>query len=222
MINTEAQDIDDELSADAPDIRGVFVSRVHQVLQEGYSRLNAKSHQATAEPAITGELVRSMKSYLRDLSSPEWADHFSVHDDPPVNDDIRFGKDRHRIDIRVDGAKPRPGASFAFEAKRLATGFPVAKYVGDQGLGCIIRGDYARDENDAGMIGYVQEKDANHWAGEIQSAIKADQGKFQVSESGWWASHSFSNGPAHLFRSIHSRATVGREVTIYHSLLFFG
>ena len=221
MIDTANRERGDGPSADATDIRRVFVNRVHEVLQEGYARIDAASHQTSPEPAITGELVRSMKSFLSDMAAPEWADHFSVHDDPPVNDDIHFGRDRNRIDIRVDSAKPRPGTSFAFEAKRLARGYPVSKYLGKDGLGCILCGDYARDEDEAGMIGYMQDDDAGYWAVQIESTLRADQTMHELSGTDWWQLHDFPHGPSHVFASFHARSAVGRSVVIYHSLLLF-
>ncbi len=221
MIDTILRNRDDSPSADAADIRRVFVSRVHQVLQEGYARLDAASHHTTPEPAITGEIVRSMTSFLRGMSAPEWADHFSVHDDPPVNDGVHFGYARHRIDIRVDASTPRPGASFAFEAKRLARGYTVSRYLGDAGLGCILCGDYARDDDDAGMIGYMQDNDADYWAGQIESAIRADLAAYEVDGAEWWKPYEFQHGPRYVFASTHARSAVGRPVIVYHSLLLF-
>lgn len=221
MIDGTLRDQEDAAAADAAEIRQVFVIRVHQVLQEGYARIDAAKHQATPEPALTGELVRSMKSFLGEMSAPEWADHFSVHDDPPVNDPTRFGKDRRRVDVRVDSATPRPGAGFSFEAKRLARGYAVAKYLGDEGLSRFLCGDYAREDNDAGMIGYVQDDDAGYWAAEIEGALGADPGKHGVAGTDWWRAHVFPHGPQHVFASTHTRSAVGRPIIVYHTLLLF-
>ena len=145
------------------------------MLEGGYSRLKAEEYAEEEEPAITGELRNAMNGLLRDTSAPDWANYFSVHDDPPVDDGVRKGKRRNRIDIRVDASIPRPGASFSFEAKRLARGFTVAKYIGEDGLGSFLSGEYAREEGDAGMIGYVQDDDAAYWSGEMVSAIQKDR-----------------------------------------------
>jgi hypothetical protein len=221
VIDPSVRGQDEVDAADAAEIRQVFVTRVHQVLQEGYNRLDAAAHSGTPEPAITGRLVEAMESFLNDAVAPDWAEYFSVHDDPPVNDGKRFGKDRNRIDIKVRASRPRPGTIFSFEAKRLARGYTVSKYLGPEGLGCILCGTYARDEDEAGMIGYVQDDDAAYWAGEIKATIEADPVAHEVDAADWWKPHTFGNGPRHVFVSIHERKAVGRPVTIYHSLLIF-
>lgn len=221
MIQSNPSDERNGAAPNTHDLRQVFVVRVHQVLQEGYRRLDAPSLQATAEPAITGELVRSMQGFLRSMDAPDWADHFSVHDDPPVNEVGRQGKERRRIDIRVDAATPRPGAGFAFEAKRLARGYTVSKYLGDDGLGCFLCGAYARQDDDAGMLGYVQDDDEAYWAKEIEDAMRKDEVSHEISGTNWWETHEFPNGPKHVFVSRHRRPAVGRPIAVYHSLLLF-
>ncbi len=54
-----------EISENTGDFRSVFVARVHEVIEEGYQRLSASELAAEEEPSITGELVRSMKIFLR-------------------------------------------------------------------------------------------------------------------------------------------------------------
>lgn len=208
-------------STNAPEFRQVFVNRVHEVLEGGYRKLNPATYAKEEEPAITGELRKAMNGYLRDVSAPDWADYFSVHDDPPVDDGINKGKRRNRIDIRVDSSTPRPGACFSFEAKRLARGFTVAKYLGDQGLGSFLCGEYARDENDAGMLGYMQDDSAAYWSGAIVAAIRKNPAAHGVTGTEWWKPHVFGAGPRHVFVSAHARAAVGRPITVYHTLLVF-
>lgn len=213
--------VTDAPSANASDYRRVFVGRVHQVLEGGYRRLDPTRFATEEETAITGELKREMKAYLRDPETPPWADNFFVQEEEPVNDGVRKGKSRSRVDIGVECSTPRPGASFSFESKRLARGYTVSKYLGDGGLGCILRGDYARDEDDAGMIGYMQDDDAAYWATQIEETIRADASAYEISDSEGWKPHSFPQGPAHGFVSKHHRGAVGRPVCVYHSLLLF-
>ena len=206
-------------SGNASDFRQVFVARVHEVLEGGYRRLKANDYAKEEEPAITGELRKAMNGFLRDMSTPDWADYFSVHDDPPVDDGIKKGKLRNRIDIRVDSSTPRPGASFSFEAKRLARGFAVRAYLGEEGLGAFLCGEYAREEDDAGMLGYMQDDDAAYWSGQIVNTIQKAPGTHEVAGTDWWKPHSFPRGPQHVFVSLHNRSAVGRRITIYHTLL---
>ena len=209
------------VSANTPEFRQVFISRVHEVVEGGYKRLRSGAYAKEEEPTITGELRKAMDSYLRDLVAPDWADYFSVHDDPPVDDGIHKGKSRNRIDIRIDSSTPRPGVTFSFEAKRLARGFAVGKYLGKEGLGAFLCGEYARNEDDAGMLGYMQDDDAAYWSGQIVRAIQKAPGAHEVTGTDWWRSHTFPRGPRHAFVSVHSRSVVGRPITIYHTLLVF-
>jgi len=208
-------------SANTSEFRKVFVARVHEVLEGGYRRLKCDDYATEEEPAITGDLRKAMHDFLRDLSAPDWADYISVHDDPPVDDGERKGKRRNRIDLRVDSSTPRPGASFSFEAKRLARGFTVGKYLGEDGLGSFLCGDYAQEDDDAGMIGYMQDDDVAYWSGEIVATIQKEPAIHGVSGSEWWTAHSFPRGPANVFISAHMRSKVGRPITIYHTLLLF-
>lgn len=208
-------------SANASDFRQVFLARVHAVLEGGYRRLKPDEYVDQEEPAITGELRKAMNGFLREMAAPDWADYFSVHDDPPVDDGARKGKHRNRIDIRVDSSMPRPGASFSFEAKRLARRFTVAKYLGDEGLGSFLSGEYAREDDDAGMIGYVQDGDVTYWSAEVVAAIQKAPEKHEVKGTESWKRRTFSDGPEHLFISAHLRTAVGRPITIYHTFLVF-
>lgn len=208
-------------SGNASDFRHVFIARVHEVTEGGYRRLRPEEFVKEEEPAITGELRKAMNCFLRDVSAPAWADYFSVHDDPPIDDDIRKGKRRRRIDIRVDSSTPRPGDSYSFEAKRLARGFTVAKYLGEEGLGSFLCGEYARDDNDAGMLGYIQDHDTIYWSGEIEAAITQDRAANGDPGKSSWRQISFPRGPESLFVSTHPRAAVGRPITVYHTLLLF-
>jgi hypothetical protein len=97
----------------------------------------------------------------------------------------------------------------------------VVKYLGEEGLGSFLCGDYAREDNDAGMIGYMQDDDAAYWSGEIVATIQKEPAAHGVSGAQWWNAHSFPRGPMHVFMSAHMRATVGRPITIYHTLLAF-
>ena len=208
-------------SENAHDYRRAFLSRVHEVLEGGYRRLDPARYATEEEPAITGELRREMKAYLREAAAPPWADNFFVQEEEPVNDGVRKGKSRSRVDIGVECSTPRPGASFSFEAKRLARGYAVGKYLGLEGLGCILCGQYAREDDDAGMIGYVQDDHPVYWAQQIEKSIRQDRAAYEVLGDQWWRAHAFENGPTHVYASTHGRSSVGHPVTVYHSLLLF-
>jgi hypothetical protein len=211
----------DSPSGNSSDYRKLFVARVHEVVEQGYRRLNAAEYAAEEEPAITGELANAMTAFLRGTSAPEWADNFSVHDDPPVSDGARRGKRRRRVDIRVDASTPRPGARFSYEAKRLASGHGVSEYLGKEGLGCFLSGDYAREDAEAGMLGYMQSRDAECWSTEIETALRKNKTEYEISGTVRWQRSSFPRGPEQVFQSNHTRNAVGRPIEIYHTLLAF-
>ncbi len=216
----DAQSGDAGASANASDYRWVFLQRVHGVLQAGYLRLNPSDYASSDEPTISGVLAGAMRAYLRE-DAPDWADHFSVHDDPPVTDGTRTGKRRNRIDIGVESSTPRPGQRFSFEAKRLGPGNSVGKYLGPDGLGCFLSGKYARQDDAAGMLGYVQSDSPAQWASKIQAGLQANVSVHGTSASRCWASHAFATGPEFVFASNHDRPAVGRPIAVYHSLLSF-
>src|SRR5882724_4672111 len=88
-------------TSNASAMRLVFVRRVHQLVQFGYERLTPTEHAKEQEPAITGFLVQAINDVLNDRAK-SWMIYFSVHDDPPVNDGRRKGKQRKRVDLRID------------------------------------------------------------------------------------------------------------------------
>ena len=73
MIEATKQSIGGR-SANTSDFRRVFVSRVHEVIEGGYRRLEPASYAKDEEPTITGELRKAMNGYLRDPAAPVWAD----------------------------------------------------------------------------------------------------------------------------------------------------
>jgi len=79
----------------------------HWLIAEGYERMDKAAFAQAQEPAITGELVREMRSFLESGSgAPTWVSFFSIHDDPPLNVGGRLGRSRPRVDI----ASPRGSA----------------------------------------------------------------------------------------------------------------
>lgn len=199
----------------------VFVRHVHQLIQLGYGRLIPADYVQTPEPAITGDLVEAIDGVLSDRAEA-WMIVYSVHDDPPVNDGRRKGKQRKRVDLRIDSASVCPRARFRFEAKRLGSGNPVNLYLGPEGLGCFLCGDYARDEDHAGMLGYVQSGELTSWSDKIAGRLGDADTEYEVDPSLPFAPVSFSFGSSlQGYRSKHIRKTVGRTIVIDHVLLRF-
>jgi hypothetical protein len=206
------------ISGNSEDYREAFLGKVHELLQLGYLRLTPSALVNEQEPAITGELVRGITEVLDDPHSEEWVRLFSVHDDPPVDNPMRKGKHRRRVDIRVDSAETRPRSRLSFEAKRLSRKHPVKEYFGPKGAGLFLASEYGANDPDGGMLGYVQCDTADVWAQKLAAALIATQSQLDIVESGGWADYSFPSGPEHCFRTIHARSSPGTPINLYHTL----
>ena len=210
-----------DTSDNSAELREVFVRRVHRLIQLGYERLTPAAYAKTQEPAITGELVDAIDGVLSDCAE-DWMIAFSVHDDPPVNDGRRKGKQRKRVDLRIDSGSFRPRARFRFEAKRLGKGHPVTVYLGSEGLGCFLRGDYAREEDHAGMLGYVQSGELDRWGEKIAAALNQAATKYDVDLSLPFGPIALSSTHSlRSYQSKHKRSTVRRRILIDHILMWF-
>jgi len=207
-------------SGNSPDYRRVFVERVHQLIKMGYDRMVPPDYRTEEEPAITGALVEAIRQVFDD-SLEEWVPFFAVHDDPPVNDGIRRGKHRFRLDVKIVSAEIRPRQIFSFEAKRLDGDRSVAAYLGEDGLGCFLQCKYAKYEDDGGMLGYVQTGDLSTWAGKIEQALAASPHLYAVETDQPWREWRQVEGLRHCYRSRHRRLVIQRGIDIYHSLLSF-
>ena len=145
---------------------------------------------------------------------------FSVHDDPPVNDGRRKGKQRKRVDLRTDFGRYHPRARFRFEAKRLGKRHLAKTYLGVKGLGCFLCGDYAKEEDEAGMLDYVQTGNLEDWGKRIAEEIAKSPSLYVMHPAYPFSSHPMpGTGLLKVYRSKHYRSMVGRAIVITHTLL---
>jgi hypothetical protein len=209
-------------SVDSDEYYAGFRKKVFKLLKLGYDRLDAPTFNQSEEPDITGELVRHIRQVIEDRSAPSWAWHFAVHDDPPVNVPSRRGKRRSRLDIELELARRGQHPRYPFEAKRLcAGGFGATKYIGQGGLQDFLSGKYARNQCEAGMLGYVQSHTEQEWATRIKRQFERAIPTTQICAGGEW---SFAHEIKHFdycYHSKHNRPSVGKPITIYHCLLRF-
>jgi hypothetical protein len=198
-----------------------FIRRCHQLLSVGYAGLRPAGFADEHEPAITGELVRAMKSAQERLDAPRWMVYLYIADDPPVNAPGRLGKRRRRVDIEFErperGRRPR----FQCEAKRLYQNDSIEKYLGEDGLGRFLAGVYSRDEDVAGMLGYVQARTVADWSGDLRSALDSNRARHEVSSSEPLTAANLGAELVFTWLSEHRRPSIGRQIAIYHSLLLF-
>jgi hypothetical protein len=213
-------DADGGRSANRTDYRRSFVNRSHAILKNGYDRLDSASFAGSEEEDITGELSRAMQGSLEDLQAPLWAKNFSVIEEERVHDDKRLGKRRLRIDIAVIHHQRGPRPRFRFEAKRLRDTDSRRDYLGSEGLGCFLDGRYAKDDPDAGMLGYVQSDSPATHVVALREALARDSKRYQIHEGGEWREHPITKGLS-TFQSVHFRTNIGSQIIIFHTLLDF-
>lgn len=201
--------------------REAFLRNCHDLLAMGYAKMDAASFQTEEETVITGKLVLAMNATLDSSDAPSWVAHFVVLDDPPVNAPGRTGKRRRRVDIEVirtqRGRRPR----IQFEAKRFYSSGSVAAYLGPDGMGLFLKGEYAAEHDDAGMLGYVQARESSAWADEIESKLRDNREEYSVRDDGDFRREDLTPTLDHTYRSRHDRLTVGKPITIFHTLLRF-
>ena len=211
----------DGVSANAPDYRRIFLRRVHHLLRFAYERLTPANYATEEEPSITGDLEQAIQAICDDPKSPDWVSQYASSDDPPVNVPGRKGKHRPRIDIRIVSLERRPRTRFYFEAKRLGTDHRAANYWGKDGLGCYLRGDYASQEEDGGMLGYMQSDDEAHWASKLKEKLQKTNADYAPVANPLWHLHQFGPECLPAYRSEHMRQQPKLKIVIYHTLLMF-
>lgn len=207
-------------SANKADYEKSFLYRSHRILSMGYTRLNARSFSNHEEEDITGELARAMQESVEGPSAPKWAKHFWPSEETRIDEEGRLGKRRRRIDIEImqHGANPR--RRLRFEAKRLHNAASRSKYLGREGLGRFLDGRYAREDQIAGMLGYVQDDSIQRQARSLADLLQADPKKYAVAKGGRWAQSAVVKDLS-TFRSVHNRTSGLSPITLLHTLLLF-
>lgn len=198
-----------------------FIRNCHRWLAAGYALLDVRSLSRAQEPAITGELVRAMKEAKLRADAPTWMIRMYVADDPPVNAPGRLGKQRRRVDIEFERSERGSAFRFHCEAKRLYRSDSVPEYLGNEGLGMFLTGEYARDEESGGMLGYVQSGDVPEWLARLTTALAANKVKYAVTSDGAFEVAGLISELPHVHRSRHERSAIGQPILIFHTLLLF-
>lgn len=207
-------------SANKADYEKSFLYRSHRILSMGYTRLDAPSFSNHEEEDITGELARAMQEFVQDPSAPRWAKHFWPSEETRIHEEGRSGKRRRRIDIEIMQHGISPRRRFRFEAKRLRNSTSHRDYLGKDGLGCFLDGRYAREDQIAGMLGYVQEGSIQHQASCLADSLEADPKKHAVAEDGKWTESRVVKDLS-TFRSVHNRTFGLSPIALLHTLLLF-
>ncbi len=198
-----------------------FRQNCHELLAMGYERLDPPSFCDTEEPAITGELVRSMKEVQELEDVPDWVIPLAVADDPPQNVEGRLGKKRRRIDIEFERGQRGPRPRFRFEAKRLHDSPSLRAYLGRDGLQLFVQGVYAPDDHEAGMLGYVQTETPTSWSRKLGQRLSSNSGAYRIPHDGHLQRVQLTDRIMNSHRSKHNRPSPNGPITIFHTFLLF-
>ena len=208
-------------AANTPAFREAFVRKCHRLVGLAYVTLDRAPLRTAEETEITGELVLAMEELLDRIPPPRGMRNLVVLDDPPQNTGSRRGRKRLRVDIEVRAIEVGPKPRFGFEAKRLTSDRSVAAYLGKDGLQMYIRGEYAAEQDDAGMLGYVQTGEPMVWAAELEARLRGKPAEHAVCARGEWSSCSLAAETPFTYRSVHDRLSIGRPMVVFHTLLDF-
>jgi hypothetical protein len=204
-----------------PVARLAFIGNVHRLLLLGYRSLDNTKYQNANENLLTQTLAAALRRATEDMRNPRWTSYFSIHEKQKQDDGKFQGNSRLELDIVFERTQRGAHPHFVIEAKRLGRTCPIGKYLGAQGLGAFISGEYANEHDDAGMLGYVQSKTLRDWSCSLESKLAASPRRYSVEPNGTWQNHRFRGGPTTTFRSRHARSLGRKPITVYHTLLDF-
>lgn len=212
---------DDLASEHVDDYWSTYRQHVHTLLAWGYAdALRRVQTSGQKEPDITGFMAEAIEDRFNSFDCPDWCNNISLKENHPVPGGGRAGNDRWRPDLIFESKERKPRPLYHFEAKRLNTQQSKSEYLGKDGLGCFLNGQYARDNSEAGMLGYIQSDDVNIWTERLQLAIEhsrlSKKNKLLVLSAPCAVQviHSFPSE----WISYHNRQT-GTPITVHHILL---
>ncbi len=223
MNITGGQQIPANVNDDRDEYRTVFRRQVFELLRRGYERLNSLSYKHADEEYITGKLGMRIKNIIEDRSSPSWVCHFTVHIESPINSSDREGKNRLRLDIEFERTGRGKHPRYPFEAKRLSSGThaTIGEYIGTDGLGQFLSGNYAKEKVEAGMLAYIQSETPLYWSLKVDKRFKKDANPLKLHADGGWTPVNIIQNFDHCYRSKHDRPLVGKPITVFHVFLSF-
>jgi|GEM_PF-2899869 len=208
------------------DHRRIFMERVHRLLFLAYGRmLPAKKWAHHKEEDISGELARHIDEVLDSLSQP-WMKFYSLEAERHVDEPHlplakrRLGKHRRRLDIRFRCRQRSPILRFIYEAKLLTDTGSYQDLLGDSGLSRFLDKRYARSDNAAGLIGYVQIGEEAEHADRVRADLEKRSHSCRLVQNSSWTECRW---PGCVFRSHVTQHHRDRlpDILIFHTFLRF-
>ena len=182
-----------------------FRHDAHQLLAWGHADIKGGLTDQDEEEDITGDLTKAIEQRLSSAEIPERFSRYDIHNEMPVNSSEKRGKRRRRLDLVVRSTVGRR-PTYIFEAKRLKTnGFSIGKYIGEDGVQCFVKGVYAADEPEAGMVAFIQDKDDDYWLKQLEAKLPERLTQVKIVpelESTWESEHERPDGS--MIKLIHT------------------
>lgn len=206
-------------------IKNCFRKRVFRLVHEGYVRLKEqdKDYAKSIEEDISHDLTEGIKNFLDGDRSPRWVEKFGVQCEKPISPHGETGRSRPRLDICIRSGERPLCPTFVFEAKRLYQGTESNDYFGNEGIQRFWNGiGYPLNVfYEAGMLGYVQNKDCVHWSNLLQEQFEKRRSKLSASQCSKWKQDVPIKELQYSYRTIHKPNDREEEISIFHILLSF-
>ncbi len=173
------------------------------------------------ENRITNRFVGHLTNAMRRKRRP----NFKFLPQTPLAD-ADSDSESGRVDIYIHSFSPDPDAYFVFECKRLNvqydSGFATeaSAYVGDEGMGCFISGQYPTTCDCGGMLGYVMDGDVPAAVSAVDRALHGSRNRLRLRPPHRLEQASImANHNSGVHQTKHSRNP--HELLIYHVWLPF-
>jgi hypothetical protein len=84
-----------------------------------------------------------------------------------------------------------------------------------------LSGEYARDEEMGGMLGYVQSGEVPEWLARLKALLAENKAKYAVTSDGGFEAAGLISELPQIHRSRHGRSATLQPILIFHTLLSF-
>jgi hypothetical protein len=129
------------------------------------------------------------------------------------------------VDMLIDSFSPHPDAYFVFECKRLNvqydSGFKdgASAYVGNEGMGCFISGQYPTTCDCGGMLGYVMDGNVAAAVSAVDRALRDKRRQLRLRPPHKLAQATIMGDDGGVHQTTHGPNQ--HELKIYHLLLSY-